>query len=98
MPTQVKIGQEAHKRLSRSARRIGMPQAELNRRAIWMYTTIIEHPLFWRVVQKLNGRKLADVIVELLKLWVTGEIVLSGDEGVVPIDPSRPKSAEVDQG
>lgn len=79
MAEQVKIGEKHYEVLSRYARRIGMSRAEMCRRSIDLYTTVIKQPSFWRVVQKLNGRRLADVIVALLGLWVEGEIVLEGD-------------------
>ena len=81
MAKHVKIGEEHYELLSRHARRVGMPRAEMCRRAIDLYTTVINQPSFWRAVQKLNGRRLADVIVALLGLWVEGEIVLPGDPG-----------------
>ena len=81
MPETIKIGAESYQHLTRHAARIGMHRAEMARRAISMYTTVIEQPSFWRMVQKLNGRRLADVMVELLGKWATGEIVLAGDPG-----------------
>ena len=44
-----------------------------------LYTTIISQPSFGRVVQKLNERRLVEIIVALLELWVEGEVVLEGD-------------------
>jgi len=44
-----------------------------------LYTAITSQPSFWRVVQKLNGRRLVDIIVALLQLWIEGKIVLAGD-------------------
>ncbi len=79
MAEQVKIGEEHYELLSRHARRAGMSRAEMCRRSIDLYTTVIAQPSFWRAVQKLNGRRLVDVIVALLGLWVEGEIVLEGD-------------------
>ncbi|MDH7485737.1 MAG: hypothetical protein QHJ81_05610 [Anaerolineae bacterium] len=79
MAEHVKIGREHHELLGRHARRIGMSQAEMCRRSIDLYTAVISQPTFWRVVQKLNGRRLADVIVALLELWVEGEVTLEGD-------------------
>lgn len=79
MTEHVKIGEQHHELLSRHARRIGMPRAEMCRRSIDLYTTITSQPSFWRVVQKLNGRRLVDIIVALLELWIEGEIVLEGD-------------------
>jgi len=79
MTEQVKIGEEHYELLGRHARRVGMSRAEMCRRSIELYTTVISQPSFWRAVQKLNGRRLADVIVALLELWVEGEIVLTGD-------------------
>ncbi len=72
MTEHVKIGEEHYELLSRHARRIGMSRTEMCRRAIDLYTTIIDQPPFWRAVQKLNGRRLADVIVALLVLWAEG--------------------------
>ncbi len=65
--------------MSRHARRVGMSRAEMCRRSIDLYTTVIVQPSFWRAVQKLNGRRLVNIIVALLELWVEGEIVLEGD-------------------
>jgi hypothetical protein len=65
--------------LSHHARRMGMPRAEMCRRSIDLYTAFASQPPFWRVVQKLNGRRSVDIIVALLHLWVEGEIVLEGD-------------------
>ena len=44
-----------------------------------LYTTIISQPSFGRVVQKLNGRRLVEIIVAPLELWIEGEVVLEGD-------------------
>ncbi len=44
-----------------------------------LYTTIISQPSFGRVVQKLNGRRLVEIIVALLELWIEGEAILEGD-------------------
>ena len=79
MTEHVKIGEEHYELLGRHARRIGMPRAEMGRRSIDLYTTVISQPSFWRTVQKLNGRRLVDVIVALLELWVEGEVILEGD-------------------
>lgn len=54
------------------------PRAEMCRRSIDLYTTIISQPSFWRVAQRLNGRILAEIIVARLELWIEGEIVLEG--------------------
>ena len=79
MTEHVKIGEKHYELLSRHARRIGMSRAEMCRRSIDLYTTIISQPSFWRVVQKLNGRRLVEIIVALPALWIEGEIVLDGD-------------------
>ena len=79
MAEQVKIGEQHYELLGRQARRMGMTRAEMCRRSIDLYTAIISRPSFWRVVQKLNGRRLADVIVALLELWVEGKVALQGD-------------------
>jgi len=65
--------------LSHHAGRIGMPRAEVCRHSTDLYTAITSQPSFWRVVQKLNGRRLVDIIVALLQLWIEGKIVLAGD-------------------
>ncbi len=44
-----------------------------------LYTTIISQPSFGRVVQKLSGCRLVEIIVALLELWIEGEVVLAGD-------------------
>lgn len=79
MTEQVKIGEEHYELLGRHARRVGMSRAEMCRRSIELYRSVINQPSFWRAVQKLNGRKLVDVIVALLKLWVEGKVALEGD-------------------
>ncbi|MFQ6058575.1 MAG: hypothetical protein ACE5MB_06850 [Anaerolineae bacterium] len=79
MTEHVKIGEEHYELLSRHARRIGMSRAEMCRRSIDLYTTVVNQPSFWRAVQKLNGRRLVDVIVALLGLWVEGVVTLEGD-------------------
>jgi len=59
------------------------PQVPILHRSgqIDLYTTIISQPSFWRVVQKLNGRRLVKIIVALLELWIEGEAVLEGAPG-----------------
>jgi hypothetical protein len=61
----VKIGEEHYELLSRHARRIGMPRAEMCRRSIDLYTAITS--------------QLVDIIVALLRLWIEGKIVLAGN-------------------
>jgi hypothetical protein len=74
------VPEHAHfKLLSRHARRIGMPRAEMCRRSIDLHMAITSQPSFWRVVQKLNGRGLVDIIVALLQQWIEGKVVLAGD-------------------
>jgi len=80
MTEHVKIGEQHYELLSRHARRVGISRAEMCRRSIGLYTTVINQPSFWWAVQKLNGRRLVDVIVALLGLWVEGEVVLEGDQ------------------
>lgn len=75
----VKIGTGAYQKLSRFAELYGMSCAEITRRALDMYLEIRKAPEFWRVVEKLNGRKLSTVIIELLVLWVEGDVKLNGD-------------------
>jgi len=43
-----------------------------------LYTTIISQPSFGRVVQKLNRRRLVEIIVALPELWIEGEVILEG--------------------
>jgi len=38
----------------------------------------MSQPSFWRVVQKLNGRRPVEIVVALLQLWIEGEVVLEG--------------------
>ena len=80
MPESVKIGQKYYQILSQHNRRVGMPRAETCRRAIVLYLGIVQEPAFWRVVQKLNGRTLASIVIELLHLWAEGKIMLNGDQ------------------
>ena len=80
MTEHVKIGSEYHRRISKKARRTGMSLAEMCRRAIDLYTAVLDHPVFWRLVQKLNGRKLSAVIIDLLILWAEDKVVLEGDQ------------------
>ncbi len=79
MPEHVKMGEKHYELLSHHARRIGMPRAEMCRPSIDLYTAMASQPSFWRVVQKLNGRRSVDITVALLHLWAEGEIVLEGD-------------------
>jgi len=39
----------------------------------------MSQPSFWQVVQKLNGRRLVEIVVALLQLWIEREVVLEGD-------------------
>ena len=78
MTEHVKIGEKHYELLSRHSRRIGMHRAEMCRRSIDLYTTIMSQPSFWRVVQKLNGRRLVEIVVALLQSWIGGEAVLEG--------------------
>lgn len=79
MTEHVKIGEKCYDLLRHHARRTGMHRAEMCRRSIDLYTTIISQPSFWRVVQRLNGRRLVEIVVPLLELWIEGELVLQGD-------------------
>jgi len=78
-PETVKIGAQALANLNRSARLYGGSAAEMARRAIEMYLDIRRDAKFYRVVEMLNGRRLSAVLVELLALWVEGEVKLKGD-------------------
>lgn len=78
-PEAVKIGAAALGSLNRSARLYGMTTAEITRRAIEMYLDIRRAAVFYRAVEMLNGRKLATVLIELMSLWVEGEVKLKGD-------------------
>jgi hypothetical protein len=76
---QVKIGAEYHDIATRNAKRIGMGTAEYARRAIDLYGAVTRHPAFWMMVEILNGRKLAEVMTQLLVMWVEGKVTLPGD-------------------
>jgi hypothetical protein len=78
-PEAVKIGAAPLANLNRSARLYGGSAAEMARRAIEMYLDIRRAAVFYRAVEMLNGRKLSTVLVELLALWVEGEVKLKGD-------------------
>lgn len=64
--------------------------AETVRRAVGMYLLIAYHEEFYKFIARLNGRRLIDVIVELLVWWADGKIVLASDPQETKVNDGIP--------